>query len=499
MDWENQGNRFTSFTMKNLSAMGRRIMGFMSHSSKWLHPTMFPNQSRLENEGQRFSWVDRLVGRLENTSRYSSRGFQRPGLESARPLSYRWFDPRYWMVSPRPEDFTDYGNANDMDAPEFIAQEVPQNIVMARPVRQAPAGIPRRFNRQDGNLMTGMENIPATEPMPAMQEGSPLPTTVVRVSSDRIAGPSGPSIVRAPAAMPHVAPATLENNEVQPAGSFHVQEEPLNNSPAEPQPVKHRGPLAAAIHKAMTRFMGTLDKSKAISSHSEPGAIQRRSDSINSFVERHSGSGFMPATVAMSQEPPAPGASYPMEDAVPLERHEDFSGQRFPLMEFSRPPEEAGFEESLHEDNASLPFYAPSRQSSDLFARESSADSYYQPASFALPVPAADAASPAFAQGFPAAMAAAANAGMTAPGNIGSGPVHLAMAPLLRPLPPELGGRREMPLLRENPFETETEEESTETEEQREPEYDPEVLATEVYAIIKRRILVEQERSRGSI
>ena len=70
------------------------------------------------------------------------------------------------------------------------------------------------------------------------------------------------------------------------------------------------------------------------------------------------------------------------------------------------------------------------------------------------------------------------------------------MAPLLRPMPAELALRPMPEELRDTGTAESAEETTTQ---QREPAYDPEVVAAEVYAIIKRRILVEKERSRGSI
>lgn len=473
-------------------------MSFISFTSKWLNPAIFAHQSNFEREADTFSWLDRLVNRLENTTRYSWQGFQRPGYESSHRMNYRWFDPRHWMGMATPENSEEiYGDIADFEQEPYTGPGLPpfkdRSVAAQRTAAKISNKFIARIHVPDSYTQPEPALLQSPEPIEPAQEIQFSRAT--SLDNNTVSGPG-------PVAMPHIA-APSNIDVTNPDTDFILQTPGYGEIPGietekgrdpKPQAIKHYSPISDRIHSAVAQFVDKVYRVIPGLSADNQDITHPGHASIGAFINMYFGNKQISPLSRLS--PGIHEAEFPGGIGLaPTTQGQGFSDEQT-----SAALPWTGVQEhnaAQFEDRAFLPFYAPDRPAQSFnFSYEIAEQPYAEPSPFTLPVPVSGAvpfqqATEAAAPAFPVSSPVSTGSG------INSGPVYLAMAPLLRSMPAELALRPMPEELREGT--SETEEEPAETEEQQEQAYDPEALATEVYAIIKRRILIEKERSRGSI
>ncbi|OGO14516.1 MAG: hypothetical protein A2Z02_04015 [Chloroflexi bacterium RBG_16_48_7] len=249
--------------------------------------------------------------------------------------------------------------------------------------------------------------------------------------------------------------------------------------------IKHKSTVAGKIQGALSRFFNNMNKTDAVPGSARISDPEKPANTFQPFLKKYFSNKFDYSGNDVSPEfrEQAFESYFNMENpVVPQITGLPGDSADVLLQGIASQPEYSAFESVAsippyvaNENNMILPFADSQPAVAQAFSINSpfSASALYAPAN--LP-------------------AAAGNIAHV--NGISQGAAYLAMAPLLRPMPAELALRPMPEELRDTGTAESAEETTTQ---QREPAYDPEVVAAEVYAIIKRRILVEKERSRGSI
>jgi len=490
-DWQIQGSSFVSKTLRQLSVFTDRINVFFNLTAKWLNTSLYSKQSQLENEGKNYYWLRSLVNRLEHPSNFFLSGFQRNGYEATRSVKYRWFDPRYWMEPDIPDEINEADSIDTEITPaEVTGKKVRQPLSGIREIQKNTAAMMQKYSRGSNFKF---DIIPAGKP--ELHPVEPL-SSIIQTGNDSLmltANTPVMDIPSIPANVPGnndftfpVVPLPVSETEY-PSGTAPVllpaeiqggEKDVIEKEPGL-QEIWNEGPIARKIENSIKQLIKSIYKKESNRIYRSTDDSHRQGSFVTQFLRKF----FKNVDNYSEYEEPVLPESQMQEQPI-LHNKPVISQEKgiFPDIVAESPseiPAEPGY--GLNEFGASIPFEISAESGVNMPFRQ-----FNQPAEPSLPLPVPVMESSSAENSFipQVAMPALSASGKS------SGPVYLAMAPLLRPMPEELRGGEEDT---QPASEAQVEQESA-----NEPEYDPEQLAAEVYSIIKRRLLIEQERSRGS-
>ena len=93
MNWEMQAKEFASKTLQQLSLLLDRANAFLNTSLRWMKPWLHSDCSQFERTETKYRWLDQLIDRLNHPTISILWNVKNKNRGSREAVKYSWFDP----------------------------------------------------------------------------------------------------------------------------------------------------------------------------------------------------------------------------------------------------------------------------------------------------------------------------------------------------------------------------------------------------------------------